>query len=248
MAAIGSPDWVAETNGALGLRDQVRFVAQAIVRELAPRHRGGAVLAVDRTPPSTVVAQHVTDFARTVLPAPLLHHSMRSWLWACMLADLDRIEYDDERLYVAALLHDVALSDSHRPGPAAACFAVHGATVARDVVIGAGGGAAFADDVADAIAAHFNVAVPLSWGAEAHLLHAGTHLDVVGLRRLEIARSSVDEVHAREPRAGFAGHFLAVMREEGRLRKSSRAGLLWRLGMERSVRRAERAVACEDQP
>ncbi|TCC03951.1 HD domain-containing protein [Kribbella soli] len=243
MAAIGSPVWVAETNGALGLRDQVRFVAQAIVRELALPRRGGAVLAADRTPPSTPVAQHVIDFARTVLPAPLLHHSMRSWLWACMLAELDRLEYDDERLYVAALLHDVALADPHRPGPDAACFAVHGATVARGVVIEAGGGAALADDVADAIAAHFNVAVPLSWGAEAHLLHAGTHLDVAGLRRLEIARSSVAEVHAQEPRDGFADHFLAVMREEGRLRKSSRAGLLWRLGMERSVRRAERTVA-----
>lgn len=243
VGGIGSPEWVAETNGALGLRDQVRFVAQAIVRELAPRRRGGAVLAADRTPPSTPVAQQVTDFARTVLPAPLLHHSMRSWLWACMLADLDRLEYDGERLYVAALLHDVALVDAHRPGPEAACFAVHGAKIARGVVIDAGGGSAFADDVADAIAAHFNVAVPLSWGAEAHLLHAGTHLDVVGLRRLEIARSSVAEVHAQEPRAGFADHFVAVMREEGQLRKSSRAGLLWRLGMERSIRRAERTVA-----
>ncbi len=243
MAGIGSPEWVAETKGALGLRDQVRFVAQAILRELARGRRGGAVLAAERTPPSTPVAQHVTDFARTVLPAPLLHHSMRSWVWACMLAELDRLEYDGERLYVAALLHDVALADAHRPGPDAACFAVHGATVARGVVIEGGGGAAFADDVGDAIAAHFNVAVPLSWGVEAHLLHAGTHVDVVGLRRLEIARSSVDEVYAREPRAGFADHFLAVMREEGRLRKSSRAGLLWRLGMQRSVRRAERTVA-----
>lgn len=242
MAAIGSPVWVAETKGALGLWDQVRFAAQAIVREVAPRRRGGAVLAADRTPPSTPVALHVTDFARTVLPAPLLHHSVRSWLWACMLADLDRIEYDGERLYVAALLHDVALADSHRPGPDAACFAVHGATVAREIVIEAGGGRALADDVADAIAAHFNVAVPLSWGAEAHLLHAGTHLDVVGLRRPELARSTVAEVHAQEPRTDFTTHFLTAMREEHHLRNSSRPALLWRLGMQRSIRRAERPV------
>jgi hypothetical protein len=156
-----------------------------------------------------------------------------------MLADLDRIPYDDERLYVAALLHDVALVDPHRPGPDAACFAVHGAQVARGVVIDAGAGGAFADDVADAIAAHFNVAVPLSWGAEAHLLHAGTHADVVGRRLLEMPPSTVADVVAQAPRAGFADHFCASMREEADLRRSSRAGLLWRLGMERAIRRAE---------
>ncbi|TCC35325.1 hypothetical protein [Kribbella speibonae] len=113
----------------------------------------------------------------------------------------------------------------------------------RRVVIEAGGGTALADDVADAIAAHFNVAVPLSWGAEAHLLHAGTHLDVVGLRRPELARSTVAEVHAQQPRTDFTAHFLTAMREEHHLRTSSRPALLWRLGMQRSIRRAERTVA-----
>ncbi|NIK62487.1 HD domain-containing protein [Kribbella shirazensis] len=245
MAAIGSPAWVARTGGALSLREQLWFAAQAIARELRGKRQGGqvagAVLAADRTPPSTSVADHVTDFARTVLPDPLLQHSIRSWLWGSMLAELDRIEYDDERLYVAALLHDVGLVD--RSDPKAACFAVHGSNLARAIVIEAGGADAFATEVADAVAAHFNVDVPLSWGPEAHLLHAGTHLDVVGLRLPEIARNTVAEVHAQAPRTGFADHFLAAMREEARVRRSSRAGVLWRLGMKRSVRQFQEKVA-----
>lgn len=182
-----------------------------------------------------MVAQRIDEYARTTLPDPLLQHSIRSWLWGCLLAELDRIEYDEERLYVAALLHDVGLV--HRPGPDAACFAVHGAGVARHVVIDAGGSDVFADEVANAIAAHFNVEVPLSWGPEAHLLHAGTHLDVVGLRISELARSTVADVHAWAPRDGFADHFVAAMREEAVHRPRSRAAVLWRLGMERAIHR-----------
>ncbi|HWD82064.1 MAG TPA: HD domain-containing protein [Kribbella sp.] len=233
---IGSPEWVARTGGALSAWDQVRFAAQAMRRELRRGPRGhGAVFVADRVPPSSMVAQRIDQHVRNRLPDPLLQHSIRSWLWGCMLAELDRIEYDEERLYVAALLHDVGLVD--RPGPEAACFAVHGSRVAREVVVDAGGSDVFAGEVADAIAAHFNVEVPLSWGPEAHLLHAGTHLDVVGLRISEIARSTIAEVHAQAPRDGFMEHFLTAMREEALHRRTSRAAVLWRLGMERSIRR-----------
>ncbi|NUR98690.1 MAG: HD domain-containing protein [Kribbellaceae bacterium] len=236
---IGSPEWVARTGGRLSPWEQVRFGAQAALRELRRGPRGaGVVLDAERVPPSSMVAQRIDEYACTTLPDPLLQHSVRSWLWACMLAELDRIEYDEERLYVAALLHDVGLVD--RPGPSAGCFAVHGAEVARGVVIDAGGSEVFARDVADAIAAHFNVEVPLSWGPEAHLLHAGTHLDVVGLRISELARRTVADVHARAPRDGFADHFIAAICEEAAHRPSSRAAVLWRLGMERAIHRFHR--------
>ena len=52
-----------------------------------------------------------------------------------------------------------------------------------------------------------------------------------------VARSTVAEVHAHAPRDGFVEHFLAAMREEALHRRNSRAGVLWRLGMERSIRR-----------
>ena len=142
-------------------------------------------------------------------------------------------------LYVAAMLHDLSLSQAHQPPSDAACFAVHGGAEARAHTLAAGADADFARQVDDAIAAHFNVAVPLSWGAEAHLLHAGAHFDIVGHRLREVAPSTVIEVLERTPRTGLADCVAAAMREEVRLRPRSRAALLQRLGMERAVRRAK---------
>jgi hypothetical protein len=114
---------------------------------------------------------------------------------------------------------------------------VHGAVEARSLVLGAGAEHEFADQVTDAITAHFNVHVPLSWGAEAHLLHGGAHADVVGRRLAEIAPETAVQVLRRAPRTGFTDCFTEAMRAEAKERPNSRAGLLWRLGMARAIRR-----------
>lgn len=244
MTAVGSPDWVARTRGSLGVRDRLRFALAAVAREVralpaAVRSRRGTgrVLDACQTQPDTRLARAMQEVAESSLPAPLLAHSIRTWIWGGMLAEIDRIEYDQELLYVAALLHDLGLAPDHRPGPETGCFAVHGAAEARALVLGAGAADDFGARVADAIAAHFNVSVPLSWGAEAHLLHGGAHVDVVGRRLGEISPETVVRVLHREPRTGFTDSFAEAMRVEAELRPSSRAGLLWRLGMERAMRR-----------
>lgn len=243
MAAVGSPAWVATTRGALSRRDQVRFALAAAAREVrvmtAGLRRGnGRVVDCDRTPPDTRLAVGMAELAAAALPTPLLLHSTRTWLWGSMLAEIDGIQYDDELLYVAAMLHDLSLSEARQPPSNAACFAVHSGAEARAHTLAAGADADFARQVDDAIAAHFNVAVPVSWGAEAHLLHAGAHFDVVGHRLREIAPSTVIEVLERMPRTGLADCVAAAMRGEVGLRPRSRAALLQRLGMERAVRRA----------
>ncbi|WP_344241728.1 hypothetical protein [Kribbella hippodromi] len=124
-----------------------------------------------------------------------------------------------------------------KPGREAYCFAVQGATIARQLVLDAGASRPYADTVADAIAAHFNITVPTSWGAEAHLLHAGTHLDAAGTRRSELAPSTVAEVHTRAPRTDFTTHFLTAMQQEATTHPTSRAAILWHLGMPRTLRR-----------
>jgi len=244
MTAVGSPAWVVRTNGSLTLREQLRFAFAAAAREAAAlpvamrdRKRIGRVLKADRPPPDTRLARAMEEVVSTALPAPLLRHSIRTWIWGSMLAEIDGIGYDDEVLYVAALLHDLGLAPGHRPGPESGCFAVHGAIEAKALVRDAGGDVGLAGQVGDAIAAHFNVSVPPSWGAEAHLLHGGAHVDVVGRRLGEIAPETVVRVLEREPRTGFVDCFTDAMRVEAQLRPSSRAGLLWRLGMARAIRR-----------
>ena len=169
-------------------------------------------------------------------------------MWGELLGRLETITYDSELLHVAALLHDIGLSEDHRPPSVAGCFAVHGGEEARRILHARGADRAFADDAASAIAAHFNVRVPLAWGAEAHLLHAGAHLDVVGRRLTHLPADAVTEVLARHPRDGFADYFVDAMQREARDRPRSRAGLLWRLGMRGAIRRSRFPEATEVRP
>ena len=244
MNAIGSPAWVASTGGTLTRRDRLRFTLDAVGREIADtvsRMRGGPLGSInvsEVTVPDTALVRDIADEAARVLPPSLMNHSLRTWMWGELLGRLDGITYDAELLHVVALLHDIGLADDRLPPPAAGCFAVHGGEEARRMLHGRGADPAFADEAAQAIAAHFNIRVPLAWGAEAHLLNAGAYLDVVGRRVSHLPADAVTEVHARLPRDGFADFLVAAMEREARLRPRSRAGLLWRVGMRRKIRRS----------
>ncbi|MGW1617290.1 HD domain-containing protein [Streptomyces sp. NPDC002285] len=169
--------------------------------------------------------------ASATYPDALLAHCLRSWLLGDLIAQLDQIAFDPELLYIACLLHDLALTESHRPTARDRCFAVHGGTVARDLLADWGAEPAFAEQVAEAITLHMNAQVPVGRGAEAHLLHDAAHLDVVGTRLTEIPRSALRSVVRAHPRQGFAAEFGRLMKHEAATRPRSRAALGWRMGM-----------------
>jgi hypothetical protein len=245
VAEIGSKAWVASTRGTLTRPQRLRLALDAARAEvsglLARRRRAPEVdlgTVADRQPPDTALAREIGVLAADVLPAPWLQHSLRTWLWGELLGELDGIEYDAESFHVAALLHDLTLSPAYPTPAETGCFAVHGGDVARRLLTERGAPASQADLVGDAIAAHFNVRVPLSWGAEAHLLNAGAYLDIVGRRRPELPSAVVTEVLQRYPREGLEAAVFAAMAEEAKARPHSRPGVLWRLGMRGAVRRA----------
>jgi hypothetical protein len=101
--------------------------------------------------------------------------------------------------------------------------------VARTTLVSLGADSSYADTVADAIVKHMDIRP--STRPEAHLLHAGAHLDVAGTRGGDLPRQTIREVLARYPRDGFAACFATSMRSEATERPNSRAALLWRLGM-----------------
>ena len=66
-----------------------------------------------QTPTATAALAVATRF---YTPA-LLNHCVRSYLWGTMYGAAHGITYDDELLYVSAMLHDIGLTDafdSHR--------------------------------------------------------------------------------------------------------------------------------------
>ena len=243
--AVGSGAWVESTGGRLDLGARVRFAREAVGVEVAAlperlrsRASRGADVVLDpwRSVPDSPLAREIAALAEVAVPEPLFGHCLRTWLWGSLLA---RTGYDEERLYVSALLHDIGLTAEYGPRDSdkAECFAVHGAERVRRILVDRGADGVFADEVAAAIALHMNNRVPVEEGIEAHLLHAGAHLDVVGRRARELPEDVLLAGVTRIPRDGFADCFIDLMRQEARQRPHSRAGVLWRLGMRPMIAR-----------
>lgn len=231
-------------DGELNPRQRLAYARHAMLVQLTHwTGQAGARLRQDRlertalvsgrNPPDSRLARQMLEQAREAYGPPLLGHCLRCWLWADLFAQLDGISYDPELLYVSCLLHDLGLTDAHRPaaGDHVGCFAVHGGRVARLLLVQEGAAPAFADLADEAIALHMDVQVPLSSGAEAHLLHAAAHLDVAGIRAAELPPPAVQQVLGLHPRDGFPAEFGRLMRREAAERPASRAALGWRLGM-----------------
>jgi len=234
---LGTREWAATTGGVLDRPARLRFARDAVFAQLAEfpqrvRARllagGNSALVTHREPPDTPLAREMLSLAESAYDAPLLGHCVRCWLWGDLIAQRRGHDYDDELLYVASLLHDIALTDDHRTG-AAGCFAVDGGEVARSTLLPHG--EPFAERVAEAITLHMNVRVPVALGVEAHLLHAAAHLDVAGTGLGDLPSAAVRAVAAKHPRDGFPSAFARLMRREAGERPTSRAAVLWRLGM-----------------
>jgi hypothetical protein len=250
MAGIGTTAWAEATDGVLDARARLRFARAAVATELRRlpaglRGRlanggGGHVLDAARLVPDTPLAREVGALAAALVPEPLLGHSLRTWLWASLLAAHDHVDHDDELLYAASLLHDLGLTDDHRTGfpDRSGCFAVDGGRRARALLLERSAPASAADEIAEAITLHMNTTVTLMSGPTAHLLHMGAHLDVVGRRAADLPDAVVAAGVARFPRDGFSSCFTELMRREATERPHSRAGVLWRLGMRVAISRA----------
>lgn len=80
------------------------------------------------TVPDTPLVTRAIAYARQHCEPYLFNHSMRSWLFAAIIADLKKAPYDAEVLAVATVLHDLGLAKAFN-GPLR--FEVEGANAAR---------------------------------------------------------------------------------------------------------------------
>jgi hypothetical protein len=246
---LGGRAWGERTRGALGFGDQLALLRQAVLAQLtglpsqvrvwlASGRGADSALLANRPPPDSKLAREALELATEVSPRVLLAHCLRCWLFADLFASRDGILFDDELLYVACVLHDLALTDAHRvpPWESAACFAVHGGEVAARALTARGATPAFANAVCETIMLHMNVSVPADHVAEAHLLHAAAHLDVAGTRAGDLPTAALRAVLSAYSRDGFAVFFSQQMRREASEHPLSRATLLWRAGMPLAIK------------
>lgn len=230
--------WATRTGGALSTEQRLRL-AVATARTLpamAPnrvrlalgrRGRGKLEFAGLRLPDSKLAVAAETEASEALTP-PVLNHSLRTYYFGRVLADLDGAAYDDELVYVSCLLHDLQLE---HPTPGR-CFAVTGGERAAALALDAGAAQERATAIGAAIAAHVTPGVADDLSDPGGFVSAGASADVLGTRLAELDGDWVDELLRRHPRLGFKRHVVAAFRAEakavpkGRIHWLNSAGFL----------------------
>lgn len=150
----------------------------------------------------------------------------RAYLFGRALGELEGLDVDTELLFAAALLHDTGLVVP----PPAADFTLASAQVARQVAKAVGLSDEATETVLTAITLHYNPGVTAAAGPVAYLLAAGTAVDVVGFRSLELPTATITAAIAQHPRSGFKHVFADAFRQEARRMPEGRARFLHRYG------------------
>lgn len=208
----GTLSWAIANDGALTARESVREVAKGVlfVLRTAPaqlrmrlgiRNPRAFSYDLDRLPiPDSSIARQAEEECREASSAQLRNHCHRTYAWGMMLAELDGLRPDAELFYVAALLHDLALTERFRRCGPMPCFGARAGILGRDWARKRGWDESRCATLGDAISLHLNVIVPAEHGPEAQLLQAAAALDVMGARYWDLTPATIAAVVDRHPR------------------------------------------------
>lgn len=177
--------------------------------------------------PDSPLAVEAASLLSGQAPEVLVAHSHRAYLFGGLLGTRDGLDWDPELLFVAAMLHDLGLTEYlDGDGP----FEQRGAAAAHSWLSSRGWPEERASLVANAIRMHLDVGLAGKERPEVALLHFGTAADVTGMRLEDIHPGTVEEVIAAYPRQGFKQYFADKVRAEARSQPRSTTAALCRWG------------------
>jgi hypothetical protein len=241
----GSLAWARRTRGHVtraemlgealsGLRTMLANQPKAWLHALGLLGRASQQLLDEVPLPRSPAALAASAEMQRCSPAFLAGHCQRSYSLAWMLGRVRGLACDAELLYVAAMLHDLPLTEPYLfPSGDSDCFALDGANLAGTFLRERGWAEARVLSVQEAICLHVNMQVPLELGVEAHLLNAGAACDLTGLGLPSLARGDIERLVSAHPRAGLARGFAALMDQQVARRPACRAHVLQSLGFAR---------------
>lgn len=161
--------------------------------------------------PDSPLVREATDFIRRAEDDLLFNHSRRVFLFGALQGLRRGLQPDLELLYVAAMFHDLGLTERYRSSTVR--FEVDGANAARDFLVGHGVDKADIDKVWLGIALHTTPGVPEFLAPEVALLQAGVEVDVVGVGREQLSPAALAAVTAAHPRPQFKQRILAAFND-----------------------------------
>jgi hypothetical protein len=128
--------------------------------------------------PAGPLADASLAVAQNTEKAPIADHSIRSFLFARLLAEqegsVDDAAYDEDLLFAACVMHDLGLGSL---AAGRARFEVEGADLAASVLTDHGVAAADVDRVWEAIALHASIGIAHRRGLLTYLTHQGVFVD-----------------------------------------------------------------------
>ena len=129
--------------------------------------------------PAGPLADASLALVRTSESQPIVDHSIRSFLFARLVADeegcLSDAAYDEDLLFAATVMHDLGLGEHAQ---AQGRFEVEGADLAAGVLREHGIAEADVDRVWEAIALHSSIGIADRRGLLTYLTHKGVFIDV----------------------------------------------------------------------
>jgi HD domain len=158
--------------------------------------------------PDSKIAREATELVRHHESEVLFNHSVRVYLFGAMKGIRQKLKFDAELLYVAALFHDMGLVDDFHTDTKR--FEVDGADAAREFLRRHGIPEPKVDLVWEAIALHTTPGIPVCMRPEIALTNAGVVMDVIGVGYEEYTPEQRDQVIAAFPRGDFKNEFIQI--------------------------------------
>ena len=179
--------------------------------------------------PTTLVAEQAAEAAAAWCSKALMEHNHRAYLWAAARGTDMGLAFDEELLYVAAMLHDIGLVRAF--DNATASFDEAGGNVAWIFAAGAGWPVERRVRLSEVIVRHMWESVDPAFDAEGHLLEVGTAIDISGRDTDLWAPELHAEVLALHPRLDIATEFTACISDQARRKPDSSAAVAARGGI-----------------
>ncbi|UPG88072.1 HD domain-containing protein [Luteibacter aegosomaticola] len=173
------------------------------------------------TAPDSAHTRKAADLVARVHNREMLNHVHRSWWFAEFLGRKRGLKYDREVVYLAAIMHDLGLTEAYAADKR---FEVDGADAARGILLADGYAETRAQTVWDAIALHSSIGIAGYKEPEIALVHMGSHLDVLGFHYDELTPQVIDDTLQLYPRVGFPAAFQAALAEVVRKKPMLAAG------------------------
>lgn len=216
-AQMGTLAWAEGSGGRLTEKEKIKLArnvaalrAETLFDEF--RHRLG-LLKPEKidigllAPPDTQLVRDADALAREVYDDVLWAHCARTYYFGALIASFDKIKFDREIFYAAAICHDVGVNEDAAGAVSCCCFAHSGGRLAFQRLSGAGH-SHVAQQIGDAISTHMNLLVlPDEYPAESTLVAVGATCDVIGSYVRRIEKSTLAAVVERWPRTGVLDAF-----------------------------------------